>query len=134
MSRTKPIESIAPTKAAAISAAEDDVTPRLSSRIIVTATVNLAPDEMPRTKGPAIGLWKNVCSRKPETERAPPRIIAASKRGRRIFSRMRRCVRSPPPWRTAHISDAGSRTLPARRFQIKKATSRTRSSRKPPHV
>ena len=63
MSRTKPIESIAPTKAAAISAAEDDVTPRLSSRIIVTATVNLAPDEMPRTKGPAMGLWKNVCRR-----------------------------------------------------------------------
>ncbi len=35
-------------------------------------------------KGPAIGLLKKVCSKNPETESAPPRMITASILGRRI--------------------------------------------------
>ena len=61
--RTKPIETIAPRNAAAIKAADEAVCPRDKSMIIVTAIVSCAPEEMPRTKGPAMGLWKNVCSR-----------------------------------------------------------------------
>ena len=61
--RTKPIETIAPRNAAAIKAADEAVCPRDKSMIIVTAIVSFAPEEMPRTKGPAMGLWKNVCSR-----------------------------------------------------------------------
>lgn len=53
---TKPIESIAPANAAAISTADVDTSPRLSSATMVTDTVSFAPDEMPRTKGPAMGL------------------------------------------------------------------------------
>ena len=53
---TKPIESIAPANAAAISTAGVDTSPRLSSVTMVTDTVSFAPDEMPRTKGPAMGL------------------------------------------------------------------------------
>ena len=56
MSRMRPIESIAPANAAAISTADVDTSPRLSSATMVTDTVSFAPDEMPRTKGPAMGL------------------------------------------------------------------------------
>ena len=28
-----------------------------------SSRLSFAPEEMPRTKGPAMGLWKNVCSR-----------------------------------------------------------------------
>ena len=61
--RTKPIETIAPRNAAAFKAADEAVCPRDKSMIIVTAIGSFAPEEMPRTKGPAMGLWKNVCSR-----------------------------------------------------------------------
>ena len=37
--------------------------PRLSSASMATHTVIFAPEEMPSTKGPAMGLWKKVCSR-----------------------------------------------------------------------
>lgn len=36
--------------------ADVDTSPRLSSATMVTDTVSFAPDEMPRTKGPAMGL------------------------------------------------------------------------------
>ena len=134
MTSTKPIESIAPTKAARISPAEEETTPRLRSRIIVIETVSFAPEEMPSTKGPAMGLWKNVCSRYPETDSAPPRIRAESSRGRRICKRIRRCAASPPPRRIDHISDAGSFTLPAKIFQIKNTSIKRKSSRKPLQV
>ena len=41
--------------------------------------------EIPRTKGPAIGLEKNVCSKKPERDNAPPSSAAIRILGRRIF-------------------------------------------------
>ena len=61
--RTKPIETIAPRNATAIRTADEAVCPRDKSAIMVTAIVSFAPEEMPRTKGLAMGLWKNVCSR-----------------------------------------------------------------------
>ena len=54
--RTKLMASIAPTKADIIIPAEPMFLPWLKRNIMVSATVSLAPDEMPRTKGPAIGL------------------------------------------------------------------------------
>ena len=53
-----------PTKAAIIITAEPAVRPFPRRKIIVRATVSLAPDEIPRTNGPAIGLLKKVWSRK----------------------------------------------------------------------
>ena len=47
-----------------------------------------------------------------------------------ISRRILRCESSPPPCRIVHISDTGSRTLPARMFQIKKIKSSRRSSRR----
>ena len=60
---TKPMEPIAPRNAAAISTADDETSPRLKSRIMTIDTQSFAPEEMPSTKGPAMGLWKNVCRR-----------------------------------------------------------------------
>lgn len=53
--------------------------------IIARATIIFAPEEIPSTYGPAIGLEKNVCNKNPERASAPPRIPAIRTRGRRIF-------------------------------------------------
>ena len=55
------------------------------SAMVTTASSIFAPEEMPSTNGPAIGLRKNVCKRKPERESAPPRTAAVKSRGNRIF-------------------------------------------------
>ena len=82
--RIKLIERIEPRNAARIITAELMETPFARANIITRATTILAPDEIPRTKGPAMGLEKKVCRRKPATDKAPPRITAARIRGRRI--------------------------------------------------
>ena len=126
---------MAPTNAAPMSSADEDFTPRLSRKIITSETASFAPDEMPSTNGPAMGLWKKVCSRYPDTDSAPPKMSAAIMRGSRICMMILRCVRfSPPPSRICQISDAESETLPARRFQIRKTARRTNSSEKPRYV
>ena len=56
MISTKPIESIAPKNAAAIMASELTRMAFPSKNTITSATTILAPDDMPSTKGPAIGL------------------------------------------------------------------------------
>ena len=52
-----------PRKAAATMTQARITSPRLRQPIIVRATRSLAPEEMPSTKGPAMGLEKKVCSR-----------------------------------------------------------------------
>ena len=54
------MEIMAPKKAEKIKLAELETAPRLSRKIMVTETVSFAPEEMPSTKGPAMGLWKKV--------------------------------------------------------------------------
>ena len=63
MTSTKPIEIMAPAKAARIRVAELVARPPVKNRIMAIHTVNLAPEDTPSTKGPAMGLWKKVCSR-----------------------------------------------------------------------
>ena len=63
ISSTKPMDTMAPTNAAAMRMAEEVVLPRLRSASMATHTVIFAPEEIPSTKGPAMGLWKKVCSR-----------------------------------------------------------------------
>ena len=48
-------------------------------------TTIFAPEEIPSTKGPAMGLRKKVWSKKPDTDSAPPRMAASSIRGIRIL-------------------------------------------------
>ena len=87
-SSTNPMDRPAPRKAAAIMPPELTANPVCRVQIMYRATVSLAPEEMPSTKGPASGLAKKVCSRKPETARAPPSRKAARSLGRRISNRI----------------------------------------------
>ena len=57
-SSTAIIEIMAPKKAAPAIKAEPRRTAPLAARTSVTATISRAPDDMPSTNGPAIGLWK----------------------------------------------------------------------------
>ena len=124
-SRTMAMESIAPQKAAATIAAECRTMPFPREKIITSATKSLAPEEMPSAKGPAIGFPKKVCSRYPDTESPPPRMAAASRRGRRMFRMMRAAVSSEAPRNRAEkASPAVMRLLPARRFSVRRITSR----------
>ena len=75
------MEIMEPAKAARIMAPEPMDTDLLKRKIISSATISLAPEEIPSTNGPAIGLLKNVCSRNPDTDNAPPRMITARIRG-----------------------------------------------------
>ena len=60
MIKMKPIEISAPMNAATINPAEPRKKPYSSDPIITKATMSFAPDEMPNTKGPAMGLLKKV--------------------------------------------------------------------------
>ena len=55
----------------------------------------MAPEEMPRMNGPAMGLLKNVCRRNPERDSAPPRMAAMAIRGRRMDQMMSYVTFSP---------------------------------------
>ena len=59
-SSTKPMESMEPANAAATIAQEPMAMPLPKNQIITSATKSLAPEEIPSTKGPAIGLEKKV--------------------------------------------------------------------------
>ena len=65
-----------PTKAAATIPAEFNMMLRCRQTIIVSATTSFAPEEIPSTYGPAIGFWKKLCSKNPDTDKAPPSRFA----------------------------------------------------------
>ena len=120
------MESIAPQNAAATIAAECRTIPFPRETIITSATRSLAPEEMPSTKGPAIGFPKKVCNRYPDTESPPPRTAAASRRGRRMLLMMRAEVSPVSPRNRAEKASPGvMRLLPARRFSVRSSRSRT---------
>lgn len=111
-----------PAKAAKTKPKEERAMPALRKKIMARATKSLAPEEMPKTKGPAIGLEKKVCNKKPETERAPPRIIAARMRGSLMSLIKRKAVSFVAvPLIIAKTSCGKTETLPVNRFnKIKK--------------
>ena len=116
-SRTKPIANSEPTKAAATIPAALSRMPCPRQKIIVSATVSFAPEDTPSTKGPAIGLAKKVCSRKPETESAPPSSAAASSLGIRMLQMTREAIVSSPAEKSAAKSSRSVKcVLPAARF------------------
>ena len=85
---------------------------------------------MPSTKGPAMGLPKKVCSRKPETARAPPSRAAVSSLGRRMFQTMALLS----PWRVNRIWKTCCRVifeLPMATFSTSSTSSSTPRMRKP---
>ena len=56
---------------------DEDSSPRFSRKIMVRATVIFAPEEIPKTNGPAMGLRKKICIRNPASAKAPPSTAAA---------------------------------------------------------
>ena len=127
-SRIKPTLTSDPTKAAAIMAKEETLPNHFMQPIMAKATAILALLEMPSTKGPATGLAKKVCSRKPDNASAPPRMAAIKIRGSRIFQMMFTWVILPVLVNSIFkISSTGMATLPMRIFRIiisRKAASR----------
>ena len=82
------------------------------------ATIIFAPDEIPSTKGPAIGLWKKVCNKYPARASAPPRINAASVRGIRMSHRIL-AFNTSCPRMEERISLNGMDTVPMQTFRIR---------------
>ena len=72
---------IEPTKAAAMSVNDEMCSIVCIMKMSTNATTIFAPDEIPSTKGPAIGFLKNVWSRKPDSARAPPSTADVMIRG-----------------------------------------------------
>ena len=62
-SRTTEVMSSDPAKAARISVTGRTLPKNSARKIRVMPTTIFAPEEMPSTKGPAMGLRKNTCSR-----------------------------------------------------------------------
>ena len=54
--RIRSVAASAPAKATPISRKEEETASYCKKKIMVKATIILAPEEMPSTKGPAIGL------------------------------------------------------------------------------
>ena len=50
--------------------------PKIEDPKIKIATPKLAPEEMPKTKGPAKGFLNKVCINKPQTDKPEPTKIA----------------------------------------------------------
>ena len=127
--RMNPVEIRAPMKAAAIRTYDDAYDRFDANTIIVKATTILAPDDIPSTKGPAIGLLKKVCSRKPARDRAPPRTAAIRILGILIVHIILTSSSRPCPVKsTPSIRFTGICTLPMLIFSIVitiKATART---------
>ena len=108
---------MAPAKAAKMRARELMEIPRPRNRIIKRDTASSAPEEIPSTKGLAMGLAKKVCSKNPDTARAPPKMAADRMRGRRMSQRMRLAVSFPAaPENIPRISPTDRGTLPEQRF------------------
>ena len=122
MSRTNPMHSMAPIKAAAIISADPMISPCASAPTIASETISREPDEMPRINGLAIGLAKKVCSRKPETDSAPPSKTAARMRGRRM-SQMTAAFSPLRNSRMCSTSLTDNRRLPEWMFQTSRASS-----------
>ena len=82
-----------------------------SSASMATHTVIFAPEEIPSTKGPAMGLWKKVCSIAGQGQR-PPRIGADRSRGSRmLYDDTALCKAPSPPSRIA-IYQTGRGSFP----------------------
>ena len=80
---------------------------------MVMATTIFAPEDMPSTKGPAMGFPKKFCSKNPDSDSAPPSMAAINMRGMRIFHMMEYWVEScPRPTSMPSSSPKGICTLP----------------------
>ena len=122
--RTAAMAPSEPQKAAPSDIQDDMVCMSPRMRTITTATASFAPLEMPKVYGPAMGLAKSVCSKRPARPSAPPKIAAAQSRGRRMFQITWYAVSPAPlPMRMGTICPTGTLTVPTQRLATSAMTS-----------
>lgn len=106
--------------------------PKIEDPKIKIATPKLAPEEMPKTKGPAKGFLNRVCINKPQTDKPEPTKIAVIALGTlkliMIVSQLSLLI--SPPKRILKMSLKGIGTDPKRMFIKKKTISITDRSKK----
>ncbi len=125
---TKKAPKLAAIAIAQLENAIDKKTPpkRLEPKINI-ATPKLAPDEIPKTKGPASGFLNNVCINKPQIDKPEPTKIAVIAFGNLKF-KMIVCQLSLagfPPDKLFKISSNGIETDPKLIFTKKNTNSKT---------
>jgi len=88
--------------------------PKILEPKINKATPKLAPDEIPKTKGPAKGFRNNVCISKPLMDNPEPTKIAVTAFGNLKFKiiRSQLVFELLPPKRISRISVKGIETEP----------------------
>jgi hypothetical protein len=103
--------------------------PKTDEPKISNATPRLAPEEIPKTNGPANGFLKSVCMRSPQIERPEPTKIAVIALGN-LKSNTIVCqlsLTSVFPISVVKISLKGMETEPRLMFNKKKVNSKTDS-------
>ena len=108
-----PVVTSAPPKAANIISNPDDCLPPPATNRSTAQTDSLAPEDMPSTYGPAMGLPKKVCSRYPDTASAPPKSTVMHILGSRICVKIFLSCSLPPPSRISTILPGSMETLPS---------------------
>lgn len=88
--------------------------PKILEPKINRATPKLAPDEIPRTKGPAKGFLNKVCMSRPLIDKPEPTKIAVKALGRRKLKIIKSQLDLElfPPKRISKISEIGIETEP----------------------
>ena len=101
--------------------------PKIDEPKISNATPKLAPDEIPKTKGPANGFLKSVCINKPQIDKPEPTKTAVIAFGNLKVSIMVSQVSlvGALPIKVVKISLNGMETDPKLMFKINKTTSKT---------
>ena len=104
-------------KAIAVKNPPNNPEPKISK-----ATPKLAPEEIPRTKGPAKGFLNNVCIRSPQIDKPEPTIMAVIALGNRksIIIICQLSLEAIPPVNELKISLIGIDTDPKLMFKNKK--------------
>ena len=94
---------------------------------IKIATPKLAPEEIPKTKGPANGFRNNVCINKPQIDKPEPTKIAVIALGNLKFKIIisQLTLVDFPPIKVVKISSKGIETEPRLIFTKNKTTSKT---------
>ena len=106
--------------------------PKIEDPKIKIATPKLAPEEIPKTKGPAKGFLNKVCINKPQTDKPDPTKIAVIALGtlKLIMIVFQLSLPMSPPKRILKMSLNGIETDPKRMFRKNKTMSITDKSKK----
>lgn len=125
--KTKKAPKLAPIASVQLEVViEKNTPPNTPEPKISKATPKLAPDEIPKTKGPANGFLNKVCINNPQIDKPEPTIIAVIAFGNRKFKIMvcQLSFVAVPPVNALKISLKGMETEPKLIFIKKTITNK----------